>query len=71
MSSHREIFFDCRFSQEQNEYQFHVRAWNAKEAEEHFRASLRDNGVGESGTLSIRNGKGVELLRSTYASESR
>jgi hypothetical protein len=66
MSSHRESFFDCRFSREQNEYQFHVRAWNAKEAEEHLYGSLRGNGVQEPGTLSIRDRKGVEVLRSSY-----
>jgi len=46
-----------------------VRAWNAKEAEEHIRASLRDNGVRDSGTLLIRDRKGAEILRSGYAYE--
>jgi hypothetical protein len=43
-----------------------VRAWNAKEAEEHLYGSLRGNGVQEPGTLSIRDRKGVEVLRSSY-----
>lgn len=67
MSSHRERSFECVFAQDRNEYRFHMRAWNAKEAEEYLRASLRDNGVMEAGTLSIRDRKGAEVLRSEYA----
>jgi hypothetical protein len=66
----RESFFECIFNPDGNEYRFHVRAWNAREAEEHIRASLRDNGVREPGTLLIRNRKGSELLRSGYAYEA-
>ena len=51
---------------DRNEYRFHVRAWSAEQAEAHFRASLRENGVREPGTLLIRNRKGVEVLRSGY-----
>jgi len=65
----REKFFECVFAPDRNEYRFHVRAWSAEQAEEHFRASLRDNGVREPGTLLIRNRKGVEVLRSGYAFE--
>ncbi len=65
----RESFFECIFSPDGNEYRFHVRAWNAREAEEHIKASLRDNGVREAGTLLIRDRKGAELLRSGYAFE--
>jgi hypothetical protein len=65
----RESFFECIFNPDGNEYRFHVRAWNAKEAEEHIRASLRDNGVRDSGTLLIRDRKGAELLRTGYAYE--
>ena len=63
----RESFFECIFNPDGNEYRFHVRAWNAHEAEESIKASLRDNGVRENGALLIRDRKGAELLRSTYA----
>jgi len=62
----REKFFECVFAPDRNEYRFHVRAWSAEQAEAHFRASLRENGVREPGTLLIRNRKGVEVLRSGY-----
>jgi hypothetical protein len=65
----RESFFECIFNPDGNEYRFHVRAWNAREAEETIKASLRDNGVRENGALLIRDRKGAELLRSTYAFE--
>jgi hypothetical protein len=65
----RESFFECIFNPDGNEYRFHVRAWNAREAEEHIKASLRDNGVRENGALLIRDRKGAELLRSRYAFE--
>jgi hypothetical protein len=67
MISHREKSFECVFARDRNEYRFHVRAWNAQEAEERLRASLRDNGVLEAGTLSILDRKGAEVLRSEYA----
>jgi hypothetical protein len=66
----RESFFECIFNPDGNEYRFHVRAWNAKEAEEHIRASLRYNGVRDSGTLLVRDRKGAEILRTGYAYES-
>ena len=62
----REKFFECVFAPDRNEYRFHVRALSAGQAEEQFRASLRDNGVREPGTLLIRDRKGVEVLRSGY-----
>ena len=65
----REKFFECVFAPDRNEYRFHVRAWSAEQAEAHFRASLRENGVREPGTLLIRDRKGVEVLRSGYAFE--
>jgi hypothetical protein len=71
MSLHREKSYECVFAQDRNEYRFHVRAWNAQEAEEHFRASLHDNGVRDGGTLSIRDRRGAEVLRSAYAVEPR
>jgi hypothetical protein len=62
----RERFFECIFTQDGNEYRFHVRAWSATEAEAHIRASLHDNGVREAGILVVRDRKGSELLRSPY-----
>jgi len=67
----RESFFECIFNPDGNEYRFHVRAWNAREAEEHIKASLRENGVRDSGTLLIRDRKGAEVLRSGYAFEAQ
>jgi hypothetical protein len=66
MSVHRENSFECVFAQDRNEYRFHVRAWNAQEAEAQFRASLLDNGVRDGGTLSIRDRRGAEVLRSDF-----
>jgi len=66
MSAAREKFFECVFSQDRNEYRFHVRAWDPQEAEEQLRASLRDNGVRPPGTILIRDTDGTELLRAEY-----
>jgi hypothetical protein len=66
--STRERFFECILDQDTAEYRFHVRAWNAKAAEEEARASLRSSGVLDRGTLRIRDPKGVELVRASYAS---
>jgi hypothetical protein len=63
----RERFYECILTQDRNEYRFHVRAWNAREAEEEVCASLRENGVKEPGTLHVRNPKGVEEVTSSYA----
>ena len=63
----RESFYECIFSPEGNEYRFHVRAWSAEEAQEHLRASLRENGVREPGAIRVRDRKGVDLLVSGYA----
>jgi hypothetical protein len=62
----RESFYECIFNPDGNEYRFHVRAGNARAAEEHIQASLRDNGVVQAGTLLIRDRRGAELLRSRY-----
>jgi hypothetical protein len=67
MSSRRETSFECVFAHDRNEYRFYVRAWTAKEAEENLVASLRENGVRESGVLHIRNKRGVDLLTAPYA----
>ncbi len=67
----RESFYECIFSPDGNEYRFHVRAGNARSAEEHIRNALRDNGVREAGSLLIRDRKGAELLRSGYAFEGQ
>jgi hypothetical protein len=71
MSTRRERSFECVFAHDRNEYRFHVRAWNAQEAEEQLRASLHDNGVRDAGTLSILDRRGAELRRSDYAFDSR
>jgi hypothetical protein len=65
--SSRERFFECVLSQDTDEYRFHVRTWNAKDAEEEARASLRSSGVQDQGTLQIRDPKGVEIVHASYA----
>ena len=67
--SPRGTFYECIFSPDGNEYRFHVRATDPRDAEAHIRTSLRDNGVREAGTLLIRDRKGAELIRSGYAFE--
>jgi hypothetical protein len=67
MSSRRETSFECVFTHDRNEYRFWVRAWTAKEAEENLVASLRENGVRESGVLHIRNKRGAAVLTAQYA----
>jgi hypothetical protein len=69
--SSRERFFECVLNQDADEYRFHVRAWNAKAAEEEARASLKSSGVPDQGTLRIRDPKGVELVRASYAGAAR
>jgi hypothetical protein len=64
MQPHHESFFECLFVQDREEYRFHVRAWNAGEAEESFRISLRQSGVSGPGRLSIQDPKGAEVLQS-------
>lgn len=63
----RERFFECIFRQDRSEYRFHVRAWDARQAEEHIRCSLRENGVQEPGTLIVLDPRGVELRQAAYA----
>jgi hypothetical protein len=65
MQPHHESSFECLFVQDREEYRFHVRAWNAGEAEESFRTSLRQSGVWGPGRLSIQDPKGAEVLRSS------
>jgi hypothetical protein len=67
MQPHHESSFECLFVQDREEYRFHVRAWNAGEAEESFRISLRQSGVWGPGRLSIQDPKGTEVLRSSRA----
>jgi hypothetical protein len=67
MHPHHETSYECLFAVDRDEYRLHVRAWDVGEAEESFRISLRQNGVRGPGTLSIRDRKGVEVLRSSPA----
>ncbi len=62
----REQFFECTFASGRNEYQFHCRAWNPDEAEEHFRSLLVSDGVVDPGTLLVRNLRGQVLRRGDY-----
>ncbi len=62
----RERFFECILRQDRSEYRFHVRAWDARQAEEHIRVSLRENGVQEPGTLVVLDPRGVEVLQGAY-----
>ena len=62
----RERFFVCVFEQDRNEYRFHVRAWTAEEAEAHLRASLREDGVRDPGSIVVRDERGAVLASSPY-----
>ncbi len=62
----REQFFECTLACDNNEYQFHFRAWNAADAERHFRECLVANGLTARGALLIRDSKGNLLRRGTY-----
>ena len=64
--SGREKFFECVLVLDGSEYPSHVRAWDAKEAEEHLRASLREGGLRRRGTIFVRDGNGELLRSSTY-----
>ncbi len=63
----RESFFECVYVRDGSEYRFHVRAWDAKAAEEQFRAELEADGVREPGKLEVFGRKGVRLIQSDYA----
>lgn len=65
--SKREGFYECVFASGGNEYQFHFRAWNEAEAEQHLRETLSGYRVSFPGTLLIRNLKGQILRRAPYA----
>jgi hypothetical protein len=62
----REVFFECILVSERNEYQFHFRAWNAVEAEIHFRETLGAYGLTSAGSLVIRNARGQVVRRAEY-----
>jgi hypothetical protein len=62
----REDFFECILSSDNNEYRFHFRAWNAEDAETHFRAALLADGVTVPGTLLIRSPRGEILKRAPF-----
>jgi hypothetical protein len=63
----RDRFFECVFVSEQNEYQFHFRAPSDAAAERHFQETLRGYGITASGTVLIRDAKGVLLRTATFA----
>jgi hypothetical protein len=65
MTSH-EKFFECILVVDRNEYCFHIRAWDAAEAEHHLCASLRENGVHQPGAILIRDARGAVLRSASY-----
>ena len=67
----REEFFECTLASDNNEYRFHFRAWNAEDAEAHFREALHANGVAVPGTLLIRDPQGRVVRHSAYTPTSQ
>jgi hypothetical protein len=65
MTSH-EQFFECTLVLDLNEYCFHIRAWDAAEAEDHLCTSLRENGLHQPGAIFIRDGRGTVLRSASY-----
>jgi len=64
----RETFYECTYTHDGSEYRFHVRAWSAAEAQDHFRAMLQEDGVREPGEVTIRApGRATPVLRFGYA----
>ena len=63
----RESFYECVYVRDGSEYRFHVRAWDAKEAEAHFRAELLADGIREPGKLVVLGRKGTPVLQTEYA----
>ena len=62
----REGFYDCVFSSDRNEYQFHLRAWDGEEAERRLRELLQGYGIGAKGTLLIRDLRGRLVRQAAY-----
>ena len=63
----REEFYECEYVSGRGDFQFHVRAWSAVEAEQALRDSLASAGVRAAGTVVIRNLKGRILRRGRYS----
>ncbi len=49
----RESFYRCVFSSNSSRRVAHVRAWDAREAEQLFRTELETDGVDERGTIEV------------------
>ena len=63
----REEFYECEYVSGRGDFQFHVRAWSALEAEHSLRESLASAGVRAPGTMVIRDLKGRVLRRSRFS----
>lgn len=66
MTPEREIFFRCTFSSPSRTAVAHVTAWDAGEALQLFQAELREEGVGERGTIEVAALAGAMKKRATY-----
>ncbi|ACG75448.1 hypothetical protein AnaeK_4245 [Anaeromyxobacter sp. K] len=53
MNAHRESFYRCTIASPEGRRVAHVRAWDAREAEELFRAELRADGLDAAGPVEV------------------
>ena len=65
--SKREDFFECEYASGRGDFQFHVRAWSALEAERTLREALVSAGVRAPGAMVIRNLKGRIVRRGRFS----
>jgi hypothetical protein len=66
MTPDRERFFRCTFSSTRRTAVAHVSAWDAGEAVQLFQAELREDGVGERGTIEVAPITGAVAKRAAY-----
>lgn len=66
MTATREAVFECTYASAASQRIAHVRAWDAGEAVELFAHELRAEGVQQSGTISVRGGRGARARKSAY-----
>jgi hypothetical protein len=66
MTPERETFFRCTFSSPRRTSVAHIAAWDAGEAVQLFEAELRDEGVGERGTIEVASLGGAQTKRAKY-----
>lgn len=66
MSAIREAVYECTYASPHGRFTGHVRAWDAREAVELFARELRDEGVRERGSISVRAPGERRVRRTRY-----